>query len=337
MPDTAVIFLYGDYGTGKTLQWARMLWGAFAITPPGELKTLPGTGFVGAFAQIPYRQEYTGWTLFDLCTYLEKLQEALKGQPYPYMGLVFECINYVIADTMRLIEARAPKSRSGNVNKFQVDSEIKAVMDRFRGLVRTFNTNVVFTSHERSPVYEDRQRKSKGGAFFPTRTLANMLITWCDSVFRVTQDPYSPDPYAKICFEVNPMGADDDYPTKERHGVGRLRKLPPSLREVMLACNQFGFNYVFPRLPGLEWQDSFAEELAQGLAAGNQKLQATMYTNALQQGLARPYVEWAVSDGIARYQLRKGIKALDQPSSAGEFPGLNLGSIPGIPGIPSSS
>lgn len=329
MAEPIMLFLYGDLGTGKTLQVLRALWGAYWFAPPGELKTAVGPcGFVGRYASLPQRYE-NPVTLYDLLAWLEQnyvvyLEGLKQGKPFPYSGFVFECFNYVMADTAKMVEARAPRSkRTGEVDNFWVDAEIKRLLDTFRRLVRMFGIHVAFISHARDPRYKDRVRQAQGGILFPTRNLAKMLMTTCDFIAHVVHDPFAIDPFGKLAYEINPTGADDDYPTKDRHGIGRLLKLPANVREVLLACNRLGYNYELPRLPGLEWQDMFAEELAEGLAKGQGDLVNKMFQGAIQRGLLRPHIEWAISDGIARFQLLQGLQRLDNaPISIGTTAGM---------------
>ena len=77
---------------------------------------------------------------------------------------------------------------------------------------------------------------------------------------------------------------------------------PGNLREILRASAS---NYLLPRIPGLEWQDEAAEQVAAEIERGTDVLDAVRIVSEDYKEVDPKHLRWACQDGIARVMLRK--------------------------------
>lgn len=311
------IVLYGIPGTGKTLQMIRTFWYGCFIGQPGAAK--PAIGACG-FDRPPL-SDYPplpagGWrpeTLMDLNDWIARLADWAIGQgvPFPYGSFTFDDWHNICAATDTALNSRAPVSgRSGNRDEFWVIREYSTALDLFYRSCKALGVPVAINVHRRNADFKNGVRLKQGGPLVSNRNHARALIGQSDMVVHAVPDVDGKDPLCPVAYEVNPMGTEDDYPTKDRHPVSRLRRLPPSLREILLACEGYGYERYLPRPPGLGWLDELRDRLVAQFHGGDGNLTALRAECIEQYKLPMSQVDWAISDAIARYQLQKGFERL---------------------------
>lgn len=310
------IVLYGIPGTGKTLQLIRTFWYGCFIGQPGAAK--PAIGACG-FDRPPL-SDYPplptgGWrpeTLMDLNDWIARIADWAVGQgvPFPYGAFTFDDWQNICAATDAVLNASAPVGRSGNKDEFWVIRKYGEALDLFYRTCKVLGVPVAINIHRRNADFKNGVRVKQGGPLVSNRNHARALIGQSDATIHAVPDPDSRDPLCPVSYEVNPMGTEDDYPTKDRHPVSQLRKLPPSLREILLACEGYGYERYLPRPPGLGWLDELRDRLVAQFETGDGDVTALRRACIEDSKLPMSQVDWAISDAIARFQLREGFKRL---------------------------
>lgn len=336
------IVLYSVPGTGKTLQMIRTFWYGCFIGQNGAAKPAIGAcGFdqpgLTGYPLLP-PDGYHPDTLMDLNAWIGRIADwaVANGVPFPYSAFLLDDWHNICANTNTVLEASAPKGNSGNRNEFWVIREYNTQLDLFYRTCKTLGVPVVINVHQRPPDFKSGIRMKQGGPLVSNRTHARSLIGQADMVLHAVADPDSRDPLCPVAYEVNPMGMEDDYPTKDRHPVSQLRKLPPSLREILLACEGYGYERYLPRPPGLAWIDELRDRMVAQFHAGNGSVTALRSECIEQYKLPMAQVDWAISDAVARYQIQKGFERLrtrtfDIQLSTGSATATGSVSLPSLP------
>lgn len=313
------LVLYSAPGSGKTTQVMRTInpEQTLCIGDEGALLKTAGTacGYAGTTAPLiasqlsePYRLP-AGPSLMELNTWIDRVASACcaNQQPWPWPTLLCDDWHNIGKRTNDLLEAQAPLGQSGAKDAFWVIRSHNAQLDLFYRSCKAMRINILITCHQRDPDIRNGVRLKQGGPLLPTRSQALALIGQADSVARMVPNKYSLDPHCAMSIEMHQMGVEDSYPTKDRHILGRLGTLPPSLRECLLAAGEeHGYAQCFARQPSLLFLEELVEAVAAQLHGGDGDL-TELRKSWVAQGLARVYVEWATSDGIARFQLQRAL------------------------------
>jgi len=172
---------------------------------------------------------------------------------------------------------------------------------------RYYGVNVIANAWERAAGVDNDSNHVPGGPEVGSRNQIKKIPGWFDVVVRASADRHYPDPWLPISWFCDPHSK--AWKTSDRCHVAHLRS-PPSFR-ALLQCSHT--EYVLERLPGCEWQDDVAEDVAEQLAAGTVVKDLVTACWRDRFGTEPPAVpstddekhfRWAIQDGIALHVTR---------------------------------
>ena len=240
-------------------------------------------------------------TLPELVGLLDYLSRSGMAKQY---GAVFvDDASHICDRSLAVWHEEAPLGKSGKKDKFYAYQQLNKYLLAMSGLARHMGVHLIFTFHERPPGTDSDGFFQPGGPSLGSRKQTEILPSWCDINVRAMVDSTYPDPWfpgVYFCDPTNP-----EWVTGDRTGVC-WAKTPGNLREILRAS---AGGYVPARVPGLEWQDDVAEELAQkifetGDVRGSiEKIAATH--PRFSDGTSQIHLRWACQDGIARATFMK--------------------------------
>lgn len=232
-------------------------------------------------------------TLPELVALLASLNESAQQ----YGAVVIDDASHICKQSMLQWQVEAPRGRSGKPDRFFPYQELSRHLLILAGVSRHLGVHMAMTFHERPPGTNADGAFCPGGPDVPSRNQTEVLPSWCDINVRAMIDPTYIDPWFKGVYYVDP--ADPEWVTGDRTGVCQ-GNTPANLREILRASQS---NYRLDRLPGLEWQDDIAEQVATTLSQGA-NVQGVVRDIAAAHDYAPLHIRWACQDGIARHALR---------------------------------
>jgi hypothetical protein len=234
-------------------------------------------------------------SLPDLVTLLQRLGDS--GAAVDYGAVLIDDMSHLCKQSMLYWQENAPTGRSGKKDRFYQYQELNRHLLEISGLARHMGVHLAMTFHERSPGTNADGYFCPGGPDVPSRNQTETIPSWCDINVRAMVDPTYPDPWFPSIYYCDPTDA--NWVTGDRTGVC-YDKTPGNLREILRASHS---NYRLNRVPGLEWQDDIAEQVAQAIVQGAEPREAVtaITANRTEQQL---HLRWACQDGIARGVLR---------------------------------
>lgn len=300
----AMLLLYGDpKHAGKTTAFARAFPSAVMVGVRSAIALVAQNtcGFTPAWVV----ESVT--TLPELVAFLQWLrstegQAAIRANRTP--AIYVDDLSQMCSKSMIGWRAEGGKDRYYAFNQLDQHLDWVAVLLRETGLL------CGLSAHKTSPQWSKDQTPrllAPGAPEVPSRNQLQSVPGWCDLVAPVEPSALSIDPWWPRVIQVETASPSPTWVAGDRNGVC-WEATPANLREILRASN---LAYDLPRLPGLEWQDDVADVVAGSLAAGDAVLPTIERIFAHYVDYARPgtpgecHVQWAVQDGIARYQIRK--------------------------------
>ena len=295
--DPLVIWLYGEPKRGKT--------GALAALCP-EMIWIGVNKAIDLVAQGVYGFKPAIWpeapeTFDDIFRMLDGEAGRILSD---YRGWGLDDISHICERSLSIWNANAPLGRSGKPDIWWQYRMLNEATGELVARARHAGVQIVgITSHEREPSYDDDGAFHRGGPEMGTKARAKKMPGWCDMMCRMVLDADSPDPWLKTKLWVAPF--DKNWVAADRHDVC-WTSTPPNLREILLAS---AMGYDLPRVPGLEWQDEVAEEVAVGIADASPSdvIKAIAASRSAWLKQDQKHGKWlrqAAQDGIARYCIR---------------------------------
>ena len=237
-------------------------------------------------------------TLTDLVGALEGIIH--QGIAEQYGAIVIDDASHLCKRSMLVWQDEAPLGRSGRKDKFYAYQMLDQALLQLSSLSRHMGVHLAMTFHEKTSGESADGNFTPGGPDVPSRNQVKTIPSWCDITVRAMVDKTYPDPWFPGVYYCDP--ANSQWVTGDRTGVC-WKQTPGNLREILRASNS---GYRLDRLPGLEWQDNIADEVAERICAGEDVkavCQSIAQTHDIAK-LGRLQVRWACQDGIARAVLR---------------------------------
>lgn len=319
-PPSVMITLYGKPKRKKTSDAIAAFPTALCIGVPSAIALVAENelGFTPAIHPEPPQ------TLPELVGLLDYL--AKSGIAHQYGAVIIDDASHICDRSLAVWHEEAPLGKSGKKDKFYAYQQLNKYLLAMSGLARHMGVHLVFTFHERAPGTDSDGFFQPGGPSLGSRKQTEVLPSWCDINVRAMVDPTYPDPWFPGTYFCDPT--QPEWVTGDRTGVC-WAKTPGNLREILRAS---AGGYRLTRVPGLEWQDDVAEELAQMILATGDihgSIKALSETNPrFKDGTPQIHLRWACQDGIARatFIKRKARNIFDlapkdeQPKKGGGVP-----------------
>jgi len=232
----------------------------------------------------------------DLINMLSNLAES--GRANEYGGIIIDDASHICRQSMLHWQNVAPRGKSGRTDKFWAYQQLSQHLLHLAGLSRHIGVHMIMTWHERQGGMNADGAYCPGGPDVPSRNQIEVLPSWCDVTVRAMIDHNYPDPWFPTVYYVNP--ADPEWVTGDRNGVCYDRT-PGNMREIL---NASATPYELRRVPGLEWQDEVADQVASLIASGQPAREVVQQIAGGVQGADPRHLRWACQDGIARGVLR---------------------------------
>ena len=280
----AVVLAYGPSKRGKTSDTLFSFPRGLFIAGDAAIK--PSIGLVG------YRPQNVNASTIPEATQL--VAAVAKQHAGAFDAVVVDDFSLLADTTLKLYEQKF------RTNHFRKWGQLREDVLDFRDTARACGMHVVIICHQREP--ETREgRFYRGGPMLPSRNLTDMIPVICDTVLRTGVEP-GRRPWSGV-YHCDPT--DPQYVTGDRHAVCPPT-CPMNLRELLVMAG-----YQVARAPGLEWQDEWAEGIAQVLLTnGNRQAVLTKAAEALRgQGKHDQHIAWALRDGLDRFAFRKAKQA----------------------------
>ena len=237
-------------------------------------------------------------TLTDLNHALESI--AHQGIAQQYGAIIIDDASHLCKRSMLVWQDEAPMGRSGRKDKFYAYQMLDQALLQLSSLSRHIGVHLAMTFHEKTSGEAADGNFTPGGPDVPSRNQVKTIPSWCDITVRAMVDKTYPDPWFPGVYYCDPSNA--QWVTGDRTGVC-WQKTPGNLREILRASNS---GYRLDRLPGLEWQDDIADQVAERICAGEDP--KTVCRDIAAENdvakLGRLQLRWACQHGIARAVLR---------------------------------
>lgn len=316
---TVMVTVYGKPKKKKTSDVLAAFPTALCIGVPSAIALVAQNelGFTPAIHPEPPQ------TLDALVTLLDYL--ARSGLAQQYGAIIIDDASHICDRSLAVWHEEAPLGKSGKKDKFYAYQQLNKYLLTMSGLARHMGVHLAFTFHERAPGTDSDGFFQPGGPSLGSRKQTEVLPSWCDINVRAMVDSTYPDPWfpgTYFCDPTNP-----EWVTGDRTGVC-WAKTPGNLREILRAS---AGDYRLTRVPGLEWQDELADELAaliveSGDVRGSVKKVSESYPR-FSDGTSQIHLRWACQDGIARatFMKRKARNIFDlapkeEPKKGGGVP-----------------
>ena len=302
---SVMITLYGKPKRKKTSDALAAFPTALCIGVPSAVSLVAQNelGFTPAVHPEPPQ------TLPELVALLDYL--ARSGMAQQYGAIIIDDASHICDRSIAVWHEEAPLGKSGKKDKFFAYQQLNKYLLTMSGLARHMGVHLVFTFHERAPGTDSDGFFQPGGPSLGSRKQTEVLPSWCDINVRAMIDPTYPDPWfpgTYFCDPTNP-----EWVTGDRTGVC-WGKTPGNLREILRAS---AGGYQLCRVPGLEWQDELADEVAAAIletgdVPGSIK-RISETSSFFKKDHSQIHLRWACQDGIARaiFQKRKARNIFD--------------------------
>ena len=294
---TVMVTVYGKPKKKKTSDVLAAFPTALCIGVPSAITLVAQNelGFTPAVHPEPPQ------TLHELVTLLDYVSRT--GMAKQYGAIVIDDASHICDRSMMVWNEEAPAGKSGKKDKFYAFQQLNKYLLMLSGLARHMGVHLAFTFHERMPGTNADGFFCPGGPNVPSRNQVETLPSWCDINVRAMVDSTYPDPWfpgVYFCDPTNP-----EWVTGDRTGVC-WAKTPGNLREILRAS---AGGYALARVPGLEWQDDVADELADLIVESGDVLGSIKKISVehprFSDGTQQIHLRWACQDGIARATFRK--------------------------------
>lgn len=302
-----MICVYGKPKRKKTSDVLAAFPNALFIGVPSAISLVAQNelGFTPAVYESPPQ------TLPELVNLLQSIaDQKLAAQ---YGAIVIDDASHICKHSMLVWQQEAPKGRSGKSDRFYQYQQLNEYLLRLSSISRYLGCHLVMTFHERAPGSNVDGIFCPGGPDVPSRNQTEVLPSWCDINLRSMVDPTYPDPWFPHVYYCDP--ADPEWITGDRTGVCN-RMTPGNLREILRASAS---GYHLPRIPGLEWQDDAADQIAAGIDEGCDVVETISAISEAYLDVNLRHLRWACQDGIARAILRKrlsrGLFTFEEPAA----------------------
>ena len=281
--EPAVLVPYGPSGVGKSTDALYSFPTALFLRQPGALK--PSVRVVGY--KPLWQKDIT--TLMDAIKLLRAVGKLPAAQK-PFV-VVIDDLSLIAANTLRALKDGGESGYSLWGTLGDLISELCEVARRVAGV------HVVMNGHDQAPFTDEEGAYWRGGPRLPSKKQTAQIPYIADGVYRcVNSDDRDGVPWRGVYRCV----LDDAWMMKDRHG--HYGDLPMNMAEILRNAG-----YWLPRAPGLEWQETWAELIAQSITATPERRSAVK-TGAIdkmkQNGFHPLHIRWAVRDGLDRAALR---------------------------------
>jgi len=302
--DPPFICVFGDPGTGKTLDSVLSWPDSYVLCLPGSLmgaRTVVGDALYQSVLANTARVD-------DLEQAVAFVESVASGQ-YAPKPILIDDITVLSDATLTKLDAFYPSNKV-----FQKWAHYDKIVQSLRSAGRRAQVPVRMTAHRRDAGKDDFGATVRGGLEAGGKRAKGRLEAVLDIVYGVYQDTDQwPHPSRYVC-----RPHDSRMVYKDRmhalDGTG-----PMNLREIMRRAG----GYVGTRPAGLEWLDDVAEQVADRVAAGTpvQTVYAEVMPALVEQGAYKGHAYWALRDGFARAELRTAGDFFDQVLAEANAPG----------------
>lgn len=209
-------------------------------------------------------------------------------------------------------DPRAKETKSGKQNTFFVYQQAEQWQAHIITYASWLGIHLAASAHEREP-----RDGSLGGPLVASYNQGSAIVGMFDVAMRAYLDTDWQDPWMPSM--VYAMRGSNTYISGDKTGVVKPTA-PFNIREILRAARE---PVLLPRIPGLEWQDEKADDVALRLEQGEpaRDIAASYFdgvvpeTPGTREGL---HLRWAIRDGLARGALRMQAKRrASQPSLVG--------------------
>lgn len=242
-----------------------------------------------------------------------------------FSGLTIDDATLTIADSMAAwrVEHEDQVAKGARENQYYAFNQHDRWLARLRAIMRRTGKWCFLSFHELAPEIKNGVVLRKGGPQVGSTNKVDVLPGASTTVLRSISDETGADPWWPRLFSADPT--DPRWIGGDRHNVlSRLNPTGPhNLRELLRAAG-----IIMPRWPGLEWQDEWAQLVADGLAAGHTLRDLAHHAAAHLQGVNPAHIQWAVRDGLARYGYASQKRSWLDAFSTGPAGGLTMGPRP---------
>lgn len=301
--DPPAILVSGESGLGKTIAGLKAFGdGAVVLQMPG------GSRGWNRVLGLPEKQLRTK-EVADLRAARAEIRKIRKWNSAVRAGKVKGRVVWAaVVDDLTLLahaEMRRLRNEISRADNFFFHEQLKSAIHGFAHECRFAGLFLYANAHLRRP-----DDKGPGGPAMPVASLVPAVPHIFDtSVIALGEDDRKPWPTVLHCYSPGSL-----YTCKDRHHIFRDPS-PMNIRELLNAAG-----YRIPRMPGMEWQDRVAEELAgQLLNAGSEwgALFPTIWAkrmSVLAEKSAPPQTvlrwRWALEDGRDRHEIQLREKAV---------------------------
>lgn len=306
----AMFMFYGFPKRGKTTIFLRAFPTGLYIGERSAIQLVAQS--VCGFTPQPWQYAEGITTLQQLVWFLTDTSAGLRSKnwqdalrQYRIPALYVDDFSQICSKSVILWE----QENSGD--QFYPFKMLDKYLDWVSFLLREMGLLCGVSAHLREPRYDQNKKSrffgqlvSPGAPEVPSSKQVQAVPGWVDLVAPVdvgeTLDPWWP----RVA-RVDPSQS-ELWISGDRNSVC-WPDTPANLREILNAAPT---HYDLPRLPGLEWQDEVAENIAAALKSGEPVLSAAERIFAHYANYAIPgtpeerHVQWAVQDGIARHTIR---------------------------------
>jgi hypothetical protein len=288
-----MICVYGKPKRKKTSDVLAAFPNALFIGVPSAISLVAENelGFTPAVYESPPQ------TLPELVHLLQSITDQNLAEQYG--AIVIDDASHICKRSMLAWQQEAPKGRSGKRDRFYQYQQLNEYLLRLSSISRYLGCHLVMTFHERAPGSNVDGVFCPGGPDVPSRNQTEVLPSWCDINLRSMVDPTYPDPWFPHVYYCDP--SDPEWITGDRTGVCNSMT-PGNLREILRASAS---GYHLPRIPGLEWQEDVADQVAAGIDEGCDVVETVSAVSEAYADVNLRHLRWACQDGIARAILRK--------------------------------
>jgi hypothetical protein len=287
-PPASVMVVYADPKKSKTSMLLRAFPNAVCI---GERSAISLVAESMCGVTPPWIVENVR-TIPALISWLDGFIAA--GDHRRWGQMVVDDFSHIAASSMALWASEKPNDRYWPFRQLDVQLDLLALRLRETGML------CGLSAHQTAP---NAEKKKIGGPSVPSDNQTQTMPGWADFVARVDFDKNYPDPLWKAVLYVDPN--DTQWVTGDRTNVA-WSATPPNLREILRAARG---RYSLPRAPGLEWQDEWAQNVADRFAKNEPPM---AIAEDMFKRFAAPvgspqeaHALWAFQDGIARGVLAK--------------------------------
>lgn len=311
----AVVFAYGDKGVGKSVDQFLADPLAWTLGPDGCLKGARwfcGDAVYSGAEHLLVRVS----TLDDVIAVLTQMAEGKRER----RNVRIDDFTPISATTIHQLRSKYGDTGRG---PYQMWDHYDRLVDTIKVYANTLGIHVFASSHIAQPHQTTNRGFVKGGPDVGGPGAMDTILSTTHVIYKAEPDPARwPWPAGYRCD--NPSAT---WEFKDRHNVV-MGSAPMNLREILRVAG-----YTLPRYPGMEWQDEWADRVANEVDAGRPARDA--FTDAVDtltaSGVERGVAYWTARDGLCRSELRVRQDPLSRALSASATVGAPGGVLPVAP------